>query len=201
MQAQEARPPYVTFETREVEDRQASTEAGHYVARDVDYAIICPQGSRDRVERIVNEWFVHIRAEVDNERFPRHWFREYEEGYKAWKEGRELPESGVPIKTWPVISPAQVSLLLNLRVRTVEDLAQLTDEGVHRIGMGGRALKQKAIDWLESSQSSGKLVQELEVLRTQNAELLARDAEREVQMKQLLADVETIQKAAGNKPL
>ena len=42
----QARPPYVQFEMRAVEDRQASIDAGHYVAKDVAYAIITPAGSR-----------------------------------------------------------------------------------------------------------------------------------------------------------
>jgi hypothetical protein len=202
MQAQEARPPYVTFEAREIEDREASTAAGHYVGKDIDYALICPQGSKDRVERIVSEWFVHIQAEVDNDRFPLAWLRAYKEAYEAWKSGYELPETGTAIKSWPVLSPAQISLLLALRVRTVEDLAQLNDEGLQRIGMGARALKQKAVDWLEASKDSGKLVQELEALRVQNEQLLARDLEREKGFQQMRAEIDAIQAAAtGNKKL
>lgn len=39
VQIAEARPPYVTFEFRAEEDRAASIEAGHYVSKDVAYAL------------------------------------------------------------------------------------------------------------------------------------------------------------------
>lgn len=66
----EARPPYVMFETRAVEDRAASLEKGHYVTRDVDYAIITPMGSKDRTERVIKEWFDQLQQQVAEGRFP-----------------------------------------------------------------------------------------------------------------------------------
>lgn len=198
---QEARPPYVVFETREVEDRQASIDKGHYVAKDVDYALICAQGSRDRTERIVAEWLEHIETESRNERFPHAWVKAYKEAYSAWKEGREIPENGTPIRTWPPLSPAQVRLLLDLRVRTVEDLAQLNDEGLSRLGMGARSLKQKAVDWLETSKDSGKLVEELNELRLRNKELEERDKKRDEEIAQIRADFAVMQEAMANGTL
>ena len=46
---QQARPPHVVYERRAEEDRTASIEQGRYVSRDVDYAIVTPAGSKDRV--------------------------------------------------------------------------------------------------------------------------------------------------------
>ena len=37
IEIQQARPPYVQFELRAVEDRNASLEAGHYIAKDVAF--------------------------------------------------------------------------------------------------------------------------------------------------------------------
>ena len=54
MEAKQDRPPFVNFEVRAEEDRTASIEQGHYVAVDVDYALITPAGSRDCVERKVS---------------------------------------------------------------------------------------------------------------------------------------------------
>lgn len=174
---QEARPPYVQFELRPVEDRAASQAAGHYVAKDVAYAIVTPAGSRDRHEKIAEEWLENMADQVRQERLPAEWLAHYRALYKAWKEGREAPENGTSIRNWPVASPAQIETLLNLRIRTVEDLATCNEEAIARMGMGGRALKQKAIDWLAAASSNGKDVEAITALRA-DFEALKLKAER-----------------------
>lgn len=174
---QQARPPFVQFEYRAVEDRTASIEQGCYVSKDVAFAIITPAGSKDRTEKIAEEWLANMRQEVQQERLPQEWFNHYKTLYAAWKEGREAPETGVAIRNWPVASPAQVEMLLNLRIRTVEDLANANEEAISRMGMGGRALKQKAVDWLASAASTGKSVEAAASLRAEN-ERLKLDVER-----------------------
>lgn len=164
---QENRPPYVQFEFRPVEDRAASQEAGHYVAKDVAFAIVTPAGSRDRHEKIAEEWLTNMAEQVQQERLPAEWLAHYRALYKAWKEGREVPESGTSIRNWPVASPAQIETLLNLRIRTVEDLAACNEEAIARMGMGGRALKQKAVDWLASASGNGKDVEAITALRAE----------------------------------
>ena len=167
----EARPPYVTFELRAEEDRTASIESGKYVARDVEYALITPQGSKDRVERNAEEWLAHITAESRDGRFPEPWVKHYREAFAAWKSGQELPVNGTPILTWPAVSPANVKMLLDLNIRTVEELAQATEEAISHIGIGARALKQRAIDYIAQSGDAGKASAEMEVLRTENSEM------------------------------
>ena len=195
--AAEDRPPYVTFEVRAEEDRNASIEAGHYVARDTDFAIITPIGSKDRIERPVAEWFAKLAGDVSEGRFKSEWLSAYRGIYKDWKEGNESPLSGTDIKNWPVVSPAQVKNLIELNVRTVEDLAVANEEVISNIGMGGRALKQKAADWLSSASTSGKTSEELASLRASNEDLKSRNASLESQLKALAAEV----KALGTKKL
>jgi len=183
--SQEARPPYVTFETRQVEDRTASIEAGHYVAKDVHYAIITPSGSKDRLEKIAEEWLKDIEAAVREERFPAQWAEGYKAGYKAFLEGKELPEDGTPILTWPPLSPAQVRTIIDADVRTVEDLAAANEATLTRIGIGGRAFKQQAQAWLDTVKDTGKVAAELTALRKENENLKKRDEERDAQIKEL----------------
>jgi hypothetical protein len=176
VQAAEARPPYVQFEVRSVEDRQASIDAGHYVGKDIHIAIITPAGSKDRVERVVQEWFAHLENEVGADRFPSSWLSAYRDAYDRWSKGQGEEFDGTAIKSWPVVSPTQVKMLQSLNVHTVEDLASLNEEGILRIGMGGRSLKQKAIDWLESSRDNGKVAMQLEELRGKLDAVLTRNA-------------------------
>ena len=189
MQAAEARPPYVVFETKAMEDRAASIEKGHYVTKDVHFAVVTPQGSKDRMEREVVGWFENLEQQSQEGRFPREWLKEFKLAYEAWKEGRELPLSGTPILTWPVASPAQVKQLLDLRIKTVEDLGAANEETINRMGMGGRALKDKAVSWLTAAKSTGKVTEELAALRSELADLKARNATLDKQVERLKGEV------------
>ena len=181
------RPPYVTFEFRAEEDREASIAAGHFVSRDIAYALITPMGSKDRIERVAEEWLAKLEMDVTENRFPREWLRAFRGAFEDWKAGRATPVSGTAIENWPPASPSQVKTLLDLKVRTVEDLSVANEETLARIGMGGRGLKQKAIDWLASAKDVGKLAEELSALRAQNSDLRERNASLEGKLNALIA--------------
>jgi hypothetical protein len=194
MLANEARPPYVVFETKAVEDREESIKTGHYMTKDIDFAVITPQGSKDRIERDAREWLANLQDQVREGRLPREWAKEFNDSYIAWKEGREIPLTGTPVLTWPVASPAQVKSLLDLRVKTVEDLALANEETISRMGMGGRALKDKAVAWLSSARSTGKTTEELAALQAKASDLESRNATLEKQLKELTAKVASLSK-------
>lgn len=165
-------PPYVVFETRPVEDRQASIEAGKAMSKDVDFALITPMGSKDRVERIVSEWFDMLAREVTDGRFPSEWLVAYKKAYEAFQNDQEVPLEGTSIKQWPYLSPAQVKNMLGWHIRTVEDLATCNDETIRRLGMGGQTLVQAAKDFLaHSTDPKSKTVAELSALRAEVAAL------------------------------
>jgi hypothetical protein len=192
VQKLEERPPFVRFEIRAEEDRQASIEAGHYVGRDVHYALITPMGSKDCIERKVDEWFAKLQQDVSEGRCPRDWMNAFKEYYKDWCAGNETPPNGTPISNWPPASPSQVKTLQALHVRTVEDLAGANEEVLGRIGMGGRALKQRAVDWLSTAGSIGKSSEELSALKASNADLKVRNEQLEAQLKELAAKVDAL---------
>ena len=185
--ADEVKPPYVFFETRSIEDREATIATGHYVGKDIVFAIVTPAGTRDRIERDAEEWLKNVEEGVKQERIPADWLRIYRGALKDFRESRETPEFGVPIVDWPGASPAQIKLLLDINVRTLEDLSVANEETVSRIGMGGRALKQKAQAWLETAQGPGKVASELEALRVEIQTLRARDEARELELTKLRA--------------
>lgn len=168
----EARPPYVMFEVKSEEDRAASLEAGHYVAKDVHYAIITPQGSKDRFERRVDEWLEACAQSVSEKRLPDAWYNHYKAIYAAWKADQAMPLNGTSIKNWSVLSPAQIETLTRLRILTIEDIAAANEETIARIGMGARALKDKAVAWLQSTNSQViDMKKEVDDLKKQNADL------------------------------
>lgn len=163
------RPAYARFERVAVEDKRASLEAGHYVARDVDYALITPPYSKDVFKIKVSQWLPDLQQQVHNQRIPQQWADDYEKAYRAWQNGQEIPLRGSPIKGWGVLSPAQQETLIRMNILTVEDLAGINDEGIKRIGMGAVDLKTKAMAWLAQLNDKGPLTQEIAAVKSENA--------------------------------
>lgn len=159
------RPPYVVFKMIPQEDRAASEESGHYVSKDVCFAVITPQGSKDKIERNADEWIKYITDQAKEGRFPQEWVSGYKHALAEYREGREVPESGTPIVNWPALSEAQRENILRANIRTVEDLANANEAACAEIGMGARALKQQAQAWLDASEGVGKTAAELGKLR------------------------------------
>ena len=167
------RPAYVRFETRAIEDKAASLKEGHYVGKDVDYALVTPPYSKDVIIFKVDQWLQQLDVDLRNDRIPKAWVDRYREEYQAWKRGQQLPLRGTPIKGWGVISPAQQETLIRMNVLTVEDLAAMNAEGIGRIGMGGITMKDKAAAWLSQVQDKGPLTQEIAAVKARNRELEA----------------------------
>lgn len=165
------RPPFVTFETRPVEDREASIKAGCYVGRDIDYAIITPAGSKDRIERVVTDWFAKLRDDVDAQRIPSEWVSHFKQKYDDYKAGRETPVNGTPVRDWPGVSPSMLKTLHSLHLLAIEDVANANEEAIARLGMGGRSLKQRAIDFLATAKDVGKAAEQLSAMRLENTQL------------------------------
>lgn len=180
---QQARPPHVIFERRAEEDRQASIEAGRYISRDVDYAIVTPSGSKDRVERVVSDWFSMLAGEVRAERWPQAWLDQLKAGYEAWTRGQTPPEHGTPLSTWPALSPAQVKNWAQIGLRTIEELAEANEEALTAYGMGARDMKSRAKLFLENAGDSAALVAKLRASEERIASMQVRLESLEAQLK------------------
>jgi hypothetical protein len=187
------KPAYVQFELRAVEDRTRSLTEGRYVSRDEIFAIITPAGTKDRIEKVADEWIKSVEEGVKQERIPPSWYDAYSAALKRFRESRENPEFGTSVKNWPAISPAQADMLLNCNLRTIEEVAAATEEAVQRIGMGGVAMRQKAQAYLDAARGDGVAAAELESLRQENAELRARDTEREEQFRAMARRLDALE--------
>ena len=159
------RPPFVRFVKKPVEDRNATIQAGYPKYRDVNWALITPSGSKDTVERVAEEWLDHLDQQAREGRFNREWARMFRDFYKEWLVTGEVPLNGTSIKLWPGATPAQVENLLAIKILTVEDLAAANEDGLRRIGMGGRELRDKAIAWLKSAADHGSVAAENAALK------------------------------------
>lgn len=192
--AAEDRPPYVAFYREAQETRNPDGTAG--MARELDVAYVTPVGSKDRIPRIVSEWFPMLEQQVLEGRFQRSWLEAYKTAYEYWKKDEEPPVNGTSIKNWPVLTKAQVQNLMNLRITTVEDMAAANEETLNRVGMGSRNLKLSAQNWLDSQKDLTPLVARFTALEQKNAEILARNERLEADNAKLLAQVAALSTAA-----
>ena len=77
--------------------------------------------------------------------------------YAAFKDGKEAPLTGTPVEEWPPCSASMVAMLKLMNVRTVEQLAELPDDALLRIGMGAREFRAKARAWLAQAKDGAEL--------------------------------------------
>lgn len=168
------RPPYIEFKVMTEEDREQTIATGSFKSRDIDYVSIIPSGDRHlRVDRKVDEWLEQTAQKVKAGSGNAQHLDYFRSAYKIWKETQEVPLSGTPIKNWPALSPAQVTNILSANIRTVEDLACANEDAMSRIGMGGRALKDKAVAWLSTASDTGKIAEENAAMKVQLAQLVS----------------------------
>lgn len=164
------------FETRPEENAEKTREAGHAVFEDVDYITWYSIGD--------NLKSTSCRASKTAKFYPHIW-QVARPLYEAWKQGQDDPVTGTALAEWPAIGRGMVETLRGFNVRSVEDLADINDAAMQRIGMGARALRDKARAWLESAKTHGKMAEEL---KARDDRITAMDSEN----RQLRADLDEL---------
>ena len=201
---QQARPPFVEFKQLAKDDPKKSVELGYRVTRDEDFAFIMQPGSKDCLEINAKDWLESIRRkslEGSHDAYPQEWVDGFHKKYDAWKSGQEPPLNGTSVKEWPILSPAQVQNFIALRVITIEDVAALTEEAIQRVGMDGRALREKAREWIQTAELSKLAMSENGMLKAELAELKAQLAQIiEAQNTPMIPPVAGIKKKLGRPP-
>jgi hypothetical protein len=142
-----------------VKDVRASLDAGRDIFTE-----------RERVRIIIPGMIASVLVKDVTEEHRERW----PEQYRAFSSGRDPVLSGTPLEEWPVLNKAQVAELLHLQIRTVEELAGLSDIAVQHVGMGGRTLRERAQGWLDEAQHeafTNKVLHENDVLRSEVATL------------------------------
>lgn len=72
--------------------------------------------------------------------------------YEAWKQGQEMPESGTPLAAWNAVTPEQAEAFKMRGIRTIEEVAGLTDAHFERLPIPNmRVLVKQAQLYLESA--------------------------------------------------
>ncbi len=174
----EADPTFPRFYRDKLENGFKSSQAGHAVYDDVEMVEIIIPGQMQSIATS------RVKPE-HKQRWPNQ--------YAAFLAGLTPSVEGSPLEEWPPLSPAQVANLKVVNVHTVEQLAAVNDGDLDKIGMGARALRDKAAAWLDNAKGgealsktladNERLKAELETLRTNHDQL--------AQVVQRLSDAQT----------
>lgn len=133
----------VRFAMNREKNEPKSLVSGHDVFEEVEVVFIRILGSKDEVVNIV----------TDDHR------QTYADQYRAWKAGQSAPVSGMPLEEWTAASQSFVDDMRGYGVRTVEQLAALSD-GIVGAKPGWLTMRSKAAAYLEQAQADGALAAE-----------------------------------------
>ena len=139
--------------------RQDMTESkiqGRPVFKEVEYIDIKVPGDR-------NSGVCRPARDKDRQRFPKH--------YEAFKNRVEAPVVGTPLAEWAKIPRSAVEQLAFAHVKTVEQLAVLSDTYAGQIH-GGNGYKKMAQDYLKRAEAE-KAVGDVVALKEENERLKA----------------------------
>ena len=87
--------------------------------------------------------------------FMRHRWAMIEPAYLAWKQGNDIPVDGTPLSAWAGITPEQVRVLQGQGIRTVEEIAKMTDGAAAKVHLPNvRDMIKQARLFLESADAA-----------------------------------------------
>jgi hypothetical protein len=147
---------HVRFFMRARYNPDLSQENNRPIYEDTEYVEIMMPGEKHNI-------VVRPAASMrDDLRFPKH--------YAQFKAGQADQVIGTPLKVLPFLSEARVAELAYFKIRTVEQLADLSDNVQF---MGSQELKQKAKKFLTAMTSGEQLAEQNRNLQTQLDEMRA----------------------------
>lgn len=116
----------------------------------------------------------------------RELWKQIEPAYKAWKSGNEIPLDGTPLSAWAGVTPEQIDVLRQGGVKTVQNLANMTEAQMGKIMLPGlRNLKSTAIEYLASREKTAQAeeVADLKAKLEALTQMMAEKQDEEVAVK------------------
>lgn len=117
----------------------------------------------------------HEVTEIDKMRFPSQW--------AAYQDGRKQVPDGIPIATLYPNEPDMVDRMRLVSIHTVEQLAELQETGIAKLGMGAREMVLKAQRFMETAGDNARSAALIAMKEQQDRVI----AELQAQVAQLMA--------------
>lgn len=103
----------------------------------------------------------------------------WKEQYDAFRKGEEVSINGTPLEQWAYLPRTAVLELKALDLHTVEQVAGLPDNALHRIGMAGRNIRDMANAYLDEGAAAAITTEAL--ARAEKAEARVAALEKQVE--------------------
>lgn len=184
----------VNFYSRAVQHMFNTEKEGRPIFHDVVYVQIMTPGNDKNI--------LDVPARDDHKRrFPREWaFYQNNHG--------DQQEMGTPLSQWPQITAAQAEEFKALKFRTVEHIANASDQNITNIGMiGGMApllLRARAQAFLAAAQATAAPQQQAAEIERLRADAVEREKQHQAEMNDLREMVKELaanqKKTPGRKP-
>lgn len=112
----------------------------------------------------------------------------FKDQLRAWKEGlADAAAVGHKLDSWPELDVAQVAMLKDAGIMTLEQLTAVNDAALFRLGPNGRKLREGAKKWLDAVNE-----------RKPYADLAEKNNELERQLDEMRRQMEAFMAAQGN---
>lgn len=167
----------VRFFLHPVENHKKTKEAGRPIYDDVEMVSIMAPGNT-KTEHTARAHAMHYDSNVQKQWTYAERFKEH---YRDFKDGVEEQGSGTPLAEAPFLSVSQKAEMHAMKIRTVEQLAGMSDRNIRAKGMGFREHVDAAKAYLDTAQGTSALAGEMAELRRQLAELQASAPKQETQ--------------------
>lgn len=174
---QQPRLPYVQFR---VEALEVKDEDGHITYKNQYWADVVPAGGKDVVVKDAVEWIAELRRKGET-RGPfdanageyRVWHEHFHKAFEQFRAGEEMTVVGTPLRAILAFTKAEIAQAEGIRIYSLEDLAAANEEALRHMGIGARAMKDKAVQLL-ASKGENHLAEENAALRVRLEQMEAR---------------------------
>jgi len=159
----------VRFWLHPKENPRKSKEAGRPIYDEVEMVSIMAPGNT-KTEFTGRAHSMHYDA---NEQRQRTYAERFAEHYSQFKAGLEEQVQGTPLSEAAFLSVGQRAEMRAKQIKTVEQLAAMSDRDIQKMGMGFRKHVDAARAYLDTANGTSVMTKEIEELRRQIAALQA----------------------------
>jgi hypothetical protein len=158
---------FVHFYKRPKQDKAETLKQGRPIVKMVEYVKITVPGERDEVDKPVQD--------RERERYPKE--------YAAFLANKQEELEGTLLTAWGGVPPERIEEFAYRKIKTVEQLAELTDGNLQKFGPGTLKERERARDYIKVmagqapvAQLRSQLEQETEKREALEAQLAALQA-------------------------
>jgi hypothetical protein len=168
---------FVQFYMESIEDEEQSKIEGRPFFRDVPFIKIIPVGDKNTVVCRPVKLDYDANTPPDTVRWPAQ--------YAAFQNQQVQVSEGTPLEQWGPITKSQALMFKAVNVHTVEQLAAVSDQNLHNLGMGAREMREKATAYIADAKGGAGTAK----LQAENEELRQKIEALQNQMNALLENV------------